>query len=148
KPNVTTLRRQCSDRVICRLNDHVSQAFDDAWTDRKLTLPRSDRNKFLRGLPESPVDEIRCEAPHECEQIGLARPDLKLTRLEACKGLFEQLVRAYQSNALVLVHHCCEFSLDPWRHEIDHLHAGFLQLEAERLGIGVNRRLAGTVDRR
>src|SRR5437764_15074347 len=55
-------------------------------------LSHRDRNKFLRGLPELPVDEIRRETPQERKLLGLSWPDFKSARPKSRKRLLKQLV--------------------------------------------------------
>ena len=53
------------------------------------------RHQVPGSLPELPVDEIGGDASHQCELIGLTRPDLEFARLETREGLFDQLIRGY-----------------------------------------------------
>src|SRR5438270_4264637 len=119
-------------------------------TNRKLPdarLRHSDWNQLLRGFPELPVDEIGCEATHEGKLFGLSRADFQRARLKGCKRLLHQLVGGDHSDA-AFGHFCRHVSLHSWRHEFDHIYAGILQLEPQRLSVGVDGCLAGGVDRR
>ena len=109
-------------------------------------LSHHERHQLLRGLPELPVDEAGGEAAHECELFCLPWTDLEDTRLQGRKGLLHQLLRRHQSDAAALGNVCRQVGLHRGRHEFDDLHAGFLQLKSQRLGVGVNRRFRGAVD--
>src|SRR5215472_10596303 len=92
-------------------------------------LSPSGRHQLPRSLPELLVDEIGGDASHQCELIGLTWPDLELARLEPCKGLFDQLIRSYQGDALAFGKLRGHSGFHRWRHKLDHLYVGFLQLE-------------------
>src|SRR5437867_8046550 len=111
-------------------------------------LSHCSRHQFLGRLPEMPVDEIGSEAAHQRKYLGLPGPNFEGSRLQGRKGLLHQLVRVNQTEEAALGKVCRKGGLHPRGHELDDLNAAFLQLEPQRLCVGVNRRLGGAVDRR
>src|SRR5215469_7678595 len=105
-----------------------------------------DRNQLLRGFPKLSVDEIGGEAAQERELFGLPWPDLEGTRLQRSKRLLHQLVGSHHSDA-ALDKLCRHVGLHGGWHQLDDFHASFLQLEPQRLGVGVNRGFGGAVYR-
>src|SRR2546422_8102362 len=91
-----------------------------------LTYP--DWHKLLGRLPELPVDEIGGEAAHECELLGLSRPDLEGTRFERRKRLLHQLVRSDEGKAIALGKVCRHVGLYRRGHDLDDLHPRFLPI--------------------
>src|SRR5271165_6711962 len=108
-------------------------------------LAHRDWHQILRRLPELAVDEIGGEAAHPREGFRLSWPDFACARLEGCKRLLHQLIRGDQAGA-ALGKRRRHVGLYCRGHELNDLYAGFLQLEPQRLGVGVNSRLGGAVD--
>lgn len=94
-----------------------------------------------------PIYELGCEPAHECELLCLPRLNLQNARLQSRKGLLHQLVGSYHGDAAALRKIPRHVGLHRRGHQLDNLDAGVLQLETQGLGVRVNRRLGGAVDR-
>ena len=74
----------CGEARLCGLTGRQAESISRINSRigfESYVLSHSDGHQLLRGLPELTVDEIGGESPHQCEQIGLTRPDLDLARL-------------------------------------------------------------------
>ena len=74
----------CGEACLCGLTGRQAESISRINSRigfESYVLSHSDGHQLLRGLPELTVDEIGGESPHQCEQIGLTRPDLDLARL-------------------------------------------------------------------